>query len=152
MSAAFGYASDGAEQVTVVTMRVEGQLFALPVEQVQDVLHEQKVTPVPLAPREIAGSLNLRGRIVTVMDVRRRLGLQCPPKEGKPGMLIVVEVRSELYGFMVDAVGDVMTIPRESIGQKPGNMDACWRGVCDGVFPLKAELLLLLSVKRLLGL
>lgn len=151
MSAAPVPAQEEASLVTVVTMRVNGQLFAIPVGQVRDVLHVQKVTAVPLAPPDIMGSLNLRGRIVTVMDVRRRLALPARG-EGEKGMLIVVELRQELYSFMVDSVGDVMTLESEQVESKPGNLDACWREVCDGVVPLKEELLLLLNVKSLLKL
>ena len=64
-----------AGQAEFVTMSVDGQLFGIPVLLVQDALKAQKITRIPLASREVAGALNLRGRIVTAIDVRRRLGL-----------------------------------------------------------------------------
>lgn len=68
-------------QNDVVSMTVAGQLFGIPVQAVQDVLGAQRITRVPLAPSEVAGSLNLRGRIVTAIDVRRRLKLDGRPKD-----------------------------------------------------------------------
>jgi len=74
-----------------VTMFIEGQLFGIQVLTVQDVLGPQKITRIPLAPREVAGSLNLRGRIVTAIDVRLRLGLPKSVDESK-GMSVVVDM------------------------------------------------------------
>jgi purine-binding chemotaxis protein CheW len=92
-----------------VTMMISDQLFGIPVLQVQDVLGNQRITRIPLAPPEVAGSLNLRGRIVTAIDVRLRLGLPARPKD-KPGMSIVVDLRGELYSLMVDGVGEVLSL------------------------------------------
>ena len=78
-----------AEYVTAV---IGGQLFGLPISRVQDVFMPERLTRVPLAAPEIAGVLNLRGRIVTAIDMRRRLGL--PPREdGRPPMAVGIELR-----------------------------------------------------------
>ena len=71
--------ASSAETQDFVTMLIEGHLFGIPVLTVQDILGVQKITRIPLAPKEIAGSLNLRGRIVTAIDVRLRLDLSPPP-------------------------------------------------------------------------
>jgi purine-binding chemotaxis protein CheW len=84
-----------------VTVVIERQTFGIPVLVVQDILGPQKITRVPLAPAEVAGALNLRGRIVTAINVRRRLGLAPRPAEMK-GMNVVVEHDGELYSLMVD--------------------------------------------------
>src|SRR5215813_314004 len=84
-----------------VTMSIADQLFGIPVLKVQDVLGPQTITRVPLAPPEVAGSLNLRGRIVTAIDVRLRLGLE-PRANQKPSMSVVVEHDGELYSVLVD--------------------------------------------------
>src|ERR1700749_1433684 len=84
-----------------VTMRVDRQLFGVNVKHVRDVLRQQKVTAIPLAPKEVTGSLNLRGRIVTVIDVRTRLGLPANENDEK-SMFVVVEVKGELYSLKVD--------------------------------------------------
>ena len=90
-------ASEGAvsEYVTAV---IGGQLFGLPIARVQDVFMPERLTRVPLSPAEIAGVLNLRGRIVTVVDMRARLGLS-KNDDGKPPMAVGVDLRGESYGL-----------------------------------------------------
>ena len=90
-----------------VTATIGDQLCGIPVLKVQDVLGPQRITPIPLAPDEVAGSLNLRGRIVTAIDLRARLGL-LNRSNGDDEMSIVVEHHGELYSLMVDAVGEVL--------------------------------------------
>jgi purine-binding chemotaxis protein CheW len=133
-----------------VTMTLGGQLFGIPVLQVQDVLAPQKITRIPLAPPEVAGSLNLRGRIVTTIDVRTRLNL--PPLEDKrKGMSIVVEHAGELYSLMVDQVGEVMSLPNSDYEHSPPTLDPRWREVSTGIYRLNEKLLVVLDVARLLN-
>src|SRR4051812_21507078 len=97
-----------AKDPIYVTMGIDRQMFGIEVKHVRDVLRHQKVTPIPLSPPEVAGSLNLRGRIVTVIDLRRHLDL--PPKEnyGRAGCtFVVIDYKGELYSLMVDSVGEV---------------------------------------------
>src|SRR5271170_1708726 len=95
------------EQRQYVSIVIEGQLFGIPVLIVHDVLGPQRITRVPLAPPEVAGSLNLRGRIVTAINLRRRLKL--PPLEAdKISMSVVVDLGGELYSLLVDNVGEVL--------------------------------------------
>jgi purine-binding chemotaxis protein CheW len=129
-----------------VTLRVAGQLFGISVMDVRDVLRPMKVTPVPLAPREIVGSMNLRGRIVTVLDLRARLGLP-PQHENAARMYVVVEYDKELYSLVVDSVGDVMSLPASQLDKNPPNLDPQWREVCSGVFRLQKELLLIMNIQ-----
>ena len=93
-----------------LTILIAKQRFGIPVMQVQDVLGEQSVTTIPLAPPEVAGSLNLRGRVVTAIDVRCRLGLDPCNDDEATGMSVVVEHDSELYSLIIDRVGDVLTL------------------------------------------
>ena len=86
-----------------VTAVIGGQLFGLPILRVQDVFAPERLTQVPLAPHEIAGVLNLRGRIVTLIDMRHRLGLG-RREEDHPAMAIGVESRGESYGLLIDSV------------------------------------------------
>ena len=94
--------SDQREHVTeYVTVMIGGQLFGLPIARVQDVFMPDRLTRVPLAPPEIAGVLNLRGRIVTAIDMRRRLGL--PPRAtGAPPMAVGHRAAGESYGLLID--------------------------------------------------
>lgn len=133
-----------------VTMRVNGQLFGIPVIVVQDVLRPQKITPVPLAPREVAGSLNVRGRIVTAIDVRARLGLDSAAAKS-PYMLVAVEHKNEIYSLIVDNVGEVLSLSMKDFEHNPSNLPPQWQQVSMGVYRLKSELLVVLDVENLLS-
>src|SRR3979409_2490902 len=95
-----------------VTAVIGGQLFGLPISPVQDVCVPDRLTRVPLSAAEIAGVLNLRGRIVTVVDMRARLGL---PKneDGKPPMAGGVDLRGESYVLLIDQTGGGSTLQEE---------------------------------------
>lgn len=134
-----------------VTMYIEGQMFGIPVLTVQDVLGPQKITRIPLAPPEVAGSLNLRGRIVTAIDVRMRLGLPPRPADGKPVMSIVVDHKGELYSLMVDHVGEVLSLTSNDFERHPATMDQRWREISTGIYRLKQTLLVVLDVSKLLN-
>ena len=144
-------ANDLSTNREFVTMYIEGQLFGIPVLQVQDVLGPQKITRVPLAPKEVAGSLNLRGRIVTAIDVRTRLGLSPRDKELK-NMSVVVDHNGEYYSLIVDQVGEVMSLSPGDYEKTPATLDERWRDVSDGVYRLKDNLLIVWDVSRLLRL
>lgn len=135
----------------LVTMWIDKQLFGVPVEYVRDVLREQKMTRIPLAPPEIAGSINLRGRIVTVVNLRERLSLEAKPDK-EPQMFVVVEHHNELYSLMVDRVGDVMNVAHNQIEKPPANMAVNWRGVANGVHRLEGNLLVIIDPEVLLTL
>jgi len=132
-----------------VTMYIENQLFGIPVLTVQDVLGPQKITRIPLAPREVAGSLNLRGRIVTAIDVRLRLGL--PPRPANErGMSVVADQGGELYSLMVDQVGEVLSLPNAKFERNPPILDPLWRDFSLGIYRLEGKLLVVLDVGTLL--
>lgn len=132
-----------------VTMWLGEQIFGIPVLMVRDVLRGQRIAKIPLAPPEIAGSMNLRGRIVTVIDLRERLGL--PPIEyGSKTMSVVVEHRDELFSLLVDSVGDVMSLPVAQFEKSPANLTHRWREVSTGIYKLKKDLLVIIDVSSLL--
>lgn len=128
-----------------VTMRLGAQLFGISVMAVQDVMRCQHVAHVPLAPDVVAGSLNVRGRIVTALDMRKRLSM-APYPDPATIMKVVVDYQHELFALMVDAVGDVLTLPMHQFEKVPANMDANWRAVAAGIFKLDKELLVILDV------
>ena len=130
-------------------MNIQGHLFGIPVLTVQDILGVQKITRIPLAPKEIAGSLNLRGRIVTAIDVRLRLDL--PPRPaGEKAMSVVVDQGGELYSLMVDSVGEVLSLPLAKFERNPPTLDSKWREFSMGIYRLEGNLLVVLDVGRLL--
>ena len=132
-----------------VTMTISGQLFGIPVLSVQDVLGPQKITRIPLAPPEVAGALNLRGRIVTAIDVRCRLGLE-PRSDTRESMSVVVDVGGELYSLTVDTVGEVLTMSADDYEPNPPTLDAAWREISAGIYQLDGQLLVVLDVNRFL--
>ncbi|MFW0776439.1 MAG: chemotaxis protein CheW [Rickettsiales bacterium] len=134
-----------------VTICINKQMLGIPVEYVRDVLREQHVTTIPLSPPEVAGSLNLRGRIVTVINMRHRLRLPAA-EEGATNMFVVVEYNNELYSLMVDSVGDVLTVSNAEIEKAPSNIAGAWKEVASGVYKLPEELLVIVSVETLLNL
>jgi purine-binding chemotaxis protein CheW len=132
-----------------VTVTVDGQMFGIPVLSVQDVLGPQKITKIPLSPPEIAGVLNLRGRIVTAIDLRRRLRLAGRP-EGERGMSVVVEHKGEPYSLIVDSVGEVMALPESAYERNPPTLSARWREISGGIYRLDGNLLVVLEVDKAL--
>jgi len=134
-----------------VTVRLAGQLFGVPVKNVRDVLRQQKITPIPLSSAEVAGSLNLRGRIVTVINLRRRLGLP-DHEENEKNMFVVVEHLGDLYSLMVDSVGEVMTVDDARLEKPPTNMGASWKEITTGICKLSNELLVVVDVNKVLSL
>ena len=138
-----------ADQQEFVTMEVGGQLFGVSVMGVQDVLRNQAIANVPLSAPVVAGSLNLRGRIVTAIDMRVRLGME--PFEGyKDVMHVVVPFKDEFFSLVVDKVGEVMMLPMEEFDKVPANMEPRWRELTSGVFKLEKKLLIILNVSSLI--
>jgi purine-binding chemotaxis protein CheW len=138
-----------ADQEQFVTIRIGGQLFGIPVLLVHDVLQQQRITRVPLAPPEVAGSLNLRGRIVTAINMRRRMGMDATTD--KRTMAVVVENHNELYSLIVDAVGEVLTLSSGDFERNPPTLSGSWRDLSAGIFRLKDELMVVLDIGRLLN-
>jgi purine-binding chemotaxis protein CheW len=134
----------------VLTLTVGGQPCGVPVLAVRDVLGAQGITPIPLAPPEIEGAMNLRGRIVTAVDLRRRLGLPAREAGTKP-MSIVVEQGGELYSMLADVVGEVVPLLAADRQPNPPTLDPAWREVSRGVHRRDGQLLILLDVERLLA-
>ncbi len=139
-----------SESVMLVTMRIDQQMFGVPVQHVRDVLREQKVARIPTATPEIEGSINLRGRIVTVINLRKRLKLNAVEHDARH-MFVVVEHDNELYSLMVDSVGDVMTIAKDRIEKSPANLSPNWREVATGITRLQDELLVVMDISTLLA-
>lgn len=138
-----------AGETELATFWLGDQLFGIPVLQVQDVLNEQKIYSVPLAPPDVAGGINLRGRIVTAIDLRCRLAL--PAKEPTRCMNVVVEFEDDLYSLLVDSSGDVMSLPSSRFESNPPTLETRWKRVSSGIFRLESQLLVVLDVPSLLS-
>jgi purine-binding chemotaxis protein CheW len=144
------HTSDTADLMTeYVTVTIGDHLFGLPIFRVQDVFVPDRLTRVPLAPPEVAGILNLRGRVVTAIDMRSRLDLGARDK-GAPVMAIGIELRAESYGLLVDSVGEVMALRNDACEAKPVNLDPRLARVAAGIYRLEGQLMIVLDVDRVL--
>ena len=127
---------DDADFTEFVTFIVAGQMFGLPIARVQDVFKPARITRVPLAAAEIAGVLNLRGRIVTAIDMRQRLEVK-RREEGDAPMAIGIEANGESFGLLVDAVGEVLKLPEAQREVQSDQSRSQARGAVRGHLPAR---------------
>lgn len=145
--------NDSPDFTEYVTFTLAGQIFGLPIGRVQEVFRPNRITRVPLAGAQIAGVLNLRGRIVTAIEMRSRLDLHLPPRqEGAAQMAIGIELGAESFGLLVDALGEVLKLPDGEREPNPVNLDRKLARVSAGVYRLDGQLLVVLDVDRVLDL
>jgi purine-binding chemotaxis protein CheW len=129
------------------TFLVAGRFFGVDVRRVQEVIRYQEMTPVPLASAVISGLINLRGQIVTALDMRARLGLAARPPEELP-MNVVIRTEDGAVSLLVDEIGDVVEVAETSRERVPETLSADARELIAGVCKLKDRLLLLLDTER----
>lgn len=142
---------DDNEITEFVTFTIAGQIFGLPIARVQDVFKPLHMTRVPLAGDKIAGVLNLRGRIVTAIDMRNRLEVKRRESNEAP-MAIGIEAKGESFGLLVDAVGEVLKLSNTLREPNPINLDRKLAGLSAGVYRLEGQLLVVLDIDRVLDL
>jgi purine-binding chemotaxis protein CheW len=141
----------GEDLEDFVTFFVADQMFGIPVLKVQDILTPDSIASIPLAPPEVKGSINLRGRIVTVIDVRVRLGLTSHEfAEGVSNMGVTVEHQNDLYTLLVDRIGDVVGLSNDTYEKNPATLDPKWREFSIGVYRLEKQLLVVLDIDQML--
>ena len=150
MQAANSNATDTLATHDFVTVFVGETMFGLAIDRVHDVFIPAGVTPVPLAPPEIVGLLNLRGRVVTALCLRRRLSMGPRVGEGAQ-MAIGLEQGGETFALIVDGVGEVLKLGADTHEPVPINLDARWRDLTLGVHRLDGRLLVILDVDALLA-
>ncbi len=139
-----------AANAEYVTLTIGDQLFGLPIGRVQDVFVLSQMTRVPLSGDDIAGVINLRGRIVTAIDLRRRLGVS--GDVGRAKMAVGIESDGESYGLVIDAVGEVLRLGAEAAEPVPVNLDERLKRVASGVYRLDDGLMVVLDVDAVLDL
>jgi purine-binding chemotaxis protein CheW len=132
------------------TFRVADMFMGIELTRVQELLRFQEMTSVPLAPKAIEGLINLRGQIVTALDVRRVLGLPAVESEDKLPMNIVIQSEGGPVSLLVDEICDVLDVPLEASTPLPENMPALQRDLIEGVYQLESRLLLILNADRVL--
>jgi purine-binding chemotaxis protein CheW len=134
----------------ICTFRVAQLLLGLDVQYVQEVLRSQEMTEVPLAPPAVRGLLNLRGQIVTAIDLRRRLALP-PSSAPEPPMNVIMLNGSSVVSLLVDSIGDVEAVGDGAFEPVPETLDACTKSMTRSVCKLSGRLLLILDPRGLLA-
>ena len=131
------------------TFYLDGHFFGVPVEQVQEVIRFMDITRVPLVSEVVRGLINLRGQIVTAIDLRCRLGMAERAADQLP-MNVIVRTDDGAVSLLVDDIGDVMEVAQDSYEEPPRNMRAQEKDVVQGVYKLDGRLLLVLDTGRAL--
>jgi purine-binding chemotaxis protein CheW len=136
-----------ATQQQFCTFYIQSLLFGVEVETVQEVIRHLEMTGVPLAPEVVAGLINLRGQIVTAIDLRRRLGV-ADRRDGELPMNVVVRTGDGAVSLLVDEIGDVVEVEEKDFEKAPDTLSSTSRELIRGVYKLKKELLLVLDTQR----
>jgi purine-binding chemotaxis protein CheW len=129
------------------TFLIDGMLFGVDVMNVQEVIRYQEMTVVPLASATVRGLINLRGQIVTAIEMRARLGLPARRTDALP-MNVVTSTADGVVSLLVDEIGDVLEVDERTYERAPETMGAAFRELVPGVFKLDGKLLLLLDAER----
>ena len=144
-------AASASHRNKLVTFTVADQLFGISINKVQDILVPERIAPIPLAPAQVRGAINVRGKIVTVIDVRRRLDLP-PVGDAQKGTALTVEHNSGLYTLLVDKVGDVVDVPETGDSDSVSIPDRQWRDFATGIIKMDDSVVVVMDVDRFLAL
>ena len=142
--------ADG-EQLQLVTFEVEDEEFAVDILAVQEINRMMQITRVPQSPPDVEGVINLRGRIIPVIDLRKRFGIEAASEHGNDSRIIVVEVGGRVLGFIVDRVHEVLRIDGSIVEPAPAMASGVNTDYIQGVGKLDDRLLILLDLERLFG-
>jgi purine-binding chemotaxis protein CheW len=137
------------EPLLLVGFHVGSEEFGLDILRVQEIIRVQQLTRVPNSPRAVDGVMNLRGRIIPVIGLRKRFGLE-QACAGKDARIVVVDIQGTVLGFIVDSVSEVLRIPAETI-EAPPRLSRSDREYVSGVGKLEDRLVLLLDADRLIA-
>ena len=138
-----------ADSQQFCTFFVDDLFFGIDVIRVQEVIKYQNMTPVPLAPKTVEGLINLRGQIVTAIDLRRRLELEDRGDEQEP-MNVVVRTDEGAVSFLVDEIGDVLELTPRHLEPPPPTLHGVARDLVTGVYKLDGQLLLILDTEKVM--
>lgn len=135
----------------LATFNVGEYLCAVPAAQVQEVLMGQPRTPTPGAPPAIAGLINLRGQVVSALDLRLRMGINLSSRADQDAsMSVVVSSQDEVWSLLVDKIGDVIEVDDSQFELPPDTLTGALRELIKGAYKLDEQLLLVLDVLRVL--
>lgn len=138
------------ELLQLVTFSIGEEEFGVNILKVQEIIRTMEITKVPRSPEFVEGVINLRGKVIPIIDLRRRFGLAS--KQGdKDTRIIVIEINSVIVGFVVDAVSEVLRIPAGTVEPPPPVVAGVESDYISGVGQLKDRLLIMLDLDRLLS-
>lgn len=140
-----------SEENQYCTFILDDLLFGVEVKQVQEVIRFQEMTRVPLASNVVDGLINLRGQIVTALDLRRRLNLRDRP-EGELPMNVVIRTDGDLVSLLVDEIGDVVETDESLFERPPDTLSGSARDLITGAYKLENRLLLVLDTAKAVSL
>jgi purine-binding chemotaxis protein CheW len=138
-----------AELLQLVSFHLGGEEYALEILRVQEIIRMMDLTRVPNSPDFVEGVINLRGKVIPVIGLRKRFAMESRPYD-KQTRIVVVEVAGTVVGFVVDAVNEVLRIPADTV-EPPPRLTKVDREMVAGVGKLESRLLLLLDVEKLLS-
>ncbi len=138
------------ELLQLVTFSIGEEEFGVNILKVQEIIRTMEITKVPRSPDFVEGVINLRGKVIPIIDLRRRFGL-APRPEDKDTRIIVIEINSIIVGFVVDAVSEVLRIPASTVGPPPPGVAGVESDYISGVGQLADRLLIMLDLDRLLS-
>jgi len=139
----------GSDLLQLVSFRLGGEEYGLEILKVQEIIRMQSLTRVPNSPSYVEGVINLRGKVIPVVGMRKRFGMETREKD-KETRIIVVEVQGDVLGFEVDSVSEVLRIPADTV-EPPPRLSKSDNEYVSGVGKLQSRLLLLLDVNRLMA-
>jgi purine-binding chemotaxis protein CheW len=136
-----------SEEKQFCTFYLDNLFFGVAVEKVQEVFRYQEMTHIPLAPPEIRGLINLRGQVITAIDLRQRLSISELPEDKLP-MNVVVRTGESVVSLLVDAIGDVLEVSEETYERPPETIPEEVRKLVRGIYKLEGKLLLILDADK----
>jgi purine-binding chemotaxis protein CheW len=139
-----------AELMQLVTFSIGDEEFGVDILKVQEIIRMMEITKVPRAPEFVEGVINLRGKVIPIIDLRRRFGLSTRGHD-KHTRIIVIEINNMIVGFVVDSVSEVLRIPFSTVEPPPPVVSGMESEYISGVGKLEDRLLILLDLDRLLS-
>lgn len=139
-----------ADLIQLVTFRIGEEEFGVDILAVQEIIRTMAITKVPKAPGFVEGVINLRGKVIPIVDLRKRFGLPGRPHD-KHTRMIVIQLGTMVVGFMVDSVSEVLRIPANTIDAPPAVVSGLESDYISGVGKLEDRLLIMLDLHRLLS-
>ena len=135
------------DEIQYCTFYLGDQFFGVEVEKVQEVFRYQEMTQIPLSSSVVRGLINLRGQIITAIDLRRRLGMNDLPEDEKT-INVVIRTNDDVVSLLVDRIGDVLQVSLDNFEPTPDTISGITRELVRGVYKLKGQLLLIIDTEK----